>query len=238
MPDLLEIYNSGDAQPKKRRHETRRVHTARAKGTVQRETAVRMRVAGATYDEIAAAIGTNKSTACFHVQNALKALKKLEGENAEQVRRVDLERIEVGVKGLWPAYSNGDVKAVHAMCRLLERKAALLGLDLSDPPPVNVALINAPNGTNGHAAEAKTARTPDVLDVIPPDLAIQVIQALEAAGYTAVEMPTKPRALPPPDKQPLVLEHKPAVPASPAAPTPDVDQLISGLSRPKRSTEH
>ena len=51
--------------------------------------------------------------------------------DVQQVRDIELERCDAMIVGLWRKVEAGDTKAVLAACRVMDRRAKLLGLDAS-----------------------------------------------------------------------------------------------------------
>jgi hypothetical protein len=117
---------------------------------VRRVKALDLRIGGLPYRAIAAALGVSVHAAHGDVKRALSELAKLEASKAEDVRRLELERIDAAVAGLWPLISRqegapADPKAVNALVNLMDRRAKLLGLDApqrvhlgNDGPPFKV----------------------------------------------------------------------------------------------------
>lgn len=100
----------------------------------KRALALDMRAGGSSYREIARALGWKT-----HV-SAMKAVKKaLEGvtqtlEQAEEVRSLELERLDQMWKGLAPQATKGNPRAVMAAVRLMgERRHLVAGLDVLAP---------------------------------------------------------------------------------------------------------
>lgn len=91
--------------------------------------ALQLRIAGAKYSVIGERLGVNKSTAYRAVQEELAELDTLKSTLAERLRDLEAERCERLILGLWSNATRGDDKAVHAVLRVMERKAKLLGLD-------------------------------------------------------------------------------------------------------------
>lgn len=87
-------------------------------------------VAGSTQDAIAAEHGISQQ----RVSQVLAEVR--EGLSAEE--RLDAallahERVRALLAAVWPAATGGDVKAVHAALKVLERQAKALGTDASEP---------------------------------------------------------------------------------------------------------
>lgn len=94
--------------------------------------ALELKKEGATYDEIAAALGCTKSTAHRAV---MRALERIIAEPAEDVKKLELARLDRMLRPLWrkivdEAASLADVvRAVDASLRIMDRRAKYLGLD-------------------------------------------------------------------------------------------------------------
>jgi hypothetical protein len=88
--------------------------------------AVELRSAGASYREIGAALGISHEGARRMV---MAAMEQIPVEQCDYMRKVDGERIDRLQRALWPKALGGDVKAIMAITRLMERRAKLFGLD-------------------------------------------------------------------------------------------------------------
>jgi hypothetical protein len=103
----------------------------------QRETAAALRVRalelrkqGLTYQAIARYLQVGVGSAHRYVARALADLKKLETAEAEDLRRLELERLDWLLRKLRPRLNQGEPAAVNSAIRISERRARLLGLDL------------------------------------------------------------------------------------------------------------
>lgn len=112
--------NRGGSNGKKTAPET-------AEAKVRAAKALEMRLEGRTFDEIAESLGySGRSGAHAAVTASLKAIIR---EPAEALLKLNLERLD---KMFTVAYLNaqaGDVNAIAACMRIMERQARLLGLD-------------------------------------------------------------------------------------------------------------
>jgi Arc/MetJ family transcription regulator len=89
--------------------------------------ALELRSAGATYEQIAQALGYAGTAGARHaVKLALKATLR---EPAEEVRQMALDRLDVALRAIWPRIVAGDDAAIASLIRLEKRRAELLGLD-------------------------------------------------------------------------------------------------------------
>lgn len=93
----------------------------------KRAKALELRKAGATYDQIARQVGYHNRGNAYRAVHL--ALKEITAEPATEVIKLELERLDAMLLGLWPAARKGKEAAVDRVLRIMERRAALLGLD-------------------------------------------------------------------------------------------------------------
>jgi hypothetical protein len=97
--------------------------------------ALDLRKAGATYQMIADQLGYGGPSGAYKaVTSALKATLK---EPADELRTMELERLDAMLLPLWRRVQNGDERAVDRVLRIMERRAKLLGLDAPAKRPVS-----------------------------------------------------------------------------------------------------
>lgn len=96
----------------------------------RREKVFELRKAGSHYSAIGAALKINKSTVCRDIAAAMADLQTLTKEAAEDVRQLELARLDRLLAKLEKGgLKRGDHRAVAAAVRISERRAKLLGLD-------------------------------------------------------------------------------------------------------------
>lgn len=110
------------------------------KATLRQNEAVKLRLTGLSLNEIARQLGYASSGGVHHAIN--HALKKTLQEPADTLRKLECERLDALLLGLWPAASSGDRRAVETVLNLMARRAKLLGLDM----PTTVSVTN-PDGS-------------------------------------------------------------------------------------------
>jgi DNA-binding CsgD family transcriptional regulator len=91
--------------------------------------AFQLRLAGATYQQIADDLGISLGGAHKIIMRVLHRLEVTADETAEAVRRLEVERLDRMLLGLWPQATKGGQGAVDRVLRIMERRARLLGLD-------------------------------------------------------------------------------------------------------------
>ncbi|MFT4282590.1 helix-turn-helix domain-containing protein [Microbacterium sp.] len=119
--DLAAEYLLGD--------KPRRTPTARraAKATRMQE-ALTMRLAGVSIRTIATRMGVHPSTVYAWVRDAITGIP---AEQADELRRLELERLDALFSAVWRDALAGDTKAIDVCLRLMTRRAALVNLDAS-----------------------------------------------------------------------------------------------------------
>lgn len=104
-------------------------------GRVKAQRTLDLRAAGATFQQIADALGySDRSAARKAFHRALDAEVAIGAEQRETLRQQQQYRLEQMLRAVWPNALRGDVKAQERVLRILERQARLLGLDA----PVNL----------------------------------------------------------------------------------------------------
>lgn len=93
----------------------------------RQRAALALRKAGHDYDEIAARLGYRGRSGAY--QAVMTALKRTVQEPSEDVRRLEVARLDALLAGLWDAACAGKWLAVDRVLSIMARRAALLGLD-------------------------------------------------------------------------------------------------------------
>lgn len=88
--------------------------------------AVALRAAGYTYAEVGHALGMDRSNVAKIVK---RALQREHSDAVEHLRREEGARLDRLQRSVWTAATAGDVPAVMAVLRIMERRARLFGLD-------------------------------------------------------------------------------------------------------------
>jgi|DewCreStandDraft_4_1066084.scaffolds.fasta_scaffold92307_1 hypothetical protein len=89
--------------------------------------ALRMRQAGASYSDIARVLGYKGASGAY---NAIQsALRKTLQEPAEELRILELSRLDEALKAIWTDVKKGSLFAIDRFLKISERRSRLLGLD-------------------------------------------------------------------------------------------------------------
>jgi hypothetical protein len=91
--------------------------------------ALDFRLAGKTYREVGQLMGFSEQRAHQLVTQELQRLNALRAEAAAEVMRLEAERLDALLAGLWDAAKGGDVAAVDKVLAIMGRRAKLYGLD-------------------------------------------------------------------------------------------------------------
>jgi len=89
--------------------------------------ALELRKAGVTYEGIAKQLGYKSPEAVFQAVKA--AMKSSLNEPANEIREMEVKRLDDMLLAMWPQVKNGNQGAVDRSLRIMERRARLLGLD-------------------------------------------------------------------------------------------------------------
>jgi transposase len=104
--------------------------TARRVQTRQRERdAIRYRLAGATYADIANRLGVSEVGAYKIVKRVLEREAKTTAEESHEIRSVEVKRLDALLVIAWKKAAQGDLGAVDRILRIMERRSRFLGLD-------------------------------------------------------------------------------------------------------------
>ncbi len=123
--------------------------------------ALDLRRAGMTYDIIAKTLGwADPSVAHKAVQRALK--RALHESGSEELREVELSRLDRLQAALWPKALEGNLGAADRILRIAERRARLLGLDAPVKQEVEVTAYKG--GTDIDREVERLAKTLAALD--------------------------------------------------------------------------
>jgi len=109
---------------------------AAARAKQQRE-ALELRLTGMSHPAIAAKMKLSGKTQSWKLVNS--AIEEIKREPAEAVLRLELERLDVMLLGLWTKAKAGDGQAVDRALRIMDRRAAYLGLDAPKAQQIEVA---------------------------------------------------------------------------------------------------
>jgi hypothetical protein len=93
------------------------------------DKAVQLRREGRSCAEIGKQLGCSQSTAWEAINRWLVAKRADIKEAADDVREMELARMDEMMAGIYPTALQGDMQAIDRVLRIMERRAKLLGID-------------------------------------------------------------------------------------------------------------
>ncbi|MFE2850568.1 hypothetical protein ACFXJO_05470 [Streptomyces lavendulae] len=141
----------------------------------RRAKAIRLKINGASYTEIAEQLGySSRGSACSDVRRALEKHVIEEGLAVEAWRELELARLDILQKAVWEKAMEGDPRSIETALKILDRRAKMLGLDSAvklevltiDALDAQIQRLEAELGRNdlasadGEAGEAEAAEGP------------------------------------------------------------------------------
>jgi len=106
-----------------------KVSTSKAEAAIRSQRALEMRALGHTYQQIGEALGVHQVTAHGIIKRRMAALNEKISESAEQVRQLELARLDDLFRRAMAAVEAGNVNAIDKALRVCESRRRLLGLD-------------------------------------------------------------------------------------------------------------
>lgn len=88
-----------------------------------------LRKAGMTYDRIGEALGVSKQAVHKSVTKALREITSKAAESAEEIRNLELIRLDAMLAGLWAQAARGNLGAIDRALKIAERRAKITGID-------------------------------------------------------------------------------------------------------------
>lgn len=129
-----------------------------AQSKLKRARAVELVAAGKSYDEVAEAVGYSHRGSAHRA--VFKALSEREVAGVEELRAVEVARLDALQEALWDQAMAGDASAASAILRVIEQRSRLLGLVSRNHPSGDVRgpqfLVRPPEGNPGEATRQAT----------------------------------------------------------------------------------
>lgn len=94
----------------------------------RRFKALELRKCGASYDAIARTLNISKPTAYKDVKEALEEINKSSTTDLNELRSLELERLDMALRAIAPQVRNGDLEAITRFTRIIDLRCRILGL--------------------------------------------------------------------------------------------------------------
>lgn len=118
-------------KPKKKRGKRTTKNSTTSPREIERaqkvSDALAYRKQGFSFEVIAETMGFKSPSAAYDL--VIEGITALKTENAEQVKQLELERLNDMLTGLMPRVLTGDERAIDSMLRVMQFRARLLGLE-------------------------------------------------------------------------------------------------------------
>jgi hypothetical protein len=104
---------------------------------------VALRRQGYTWDSISSDVGYSSPSSSRDA--FIRASRRVLREDVEEVRNLELDRLDLALKAIWAGVEAGDIPAINTMLKIMERRSKMLALDApkrvfiqDDKPPISV----------------------------------------------------------------------------------------------------
>jgi hypothetical protein len=124
---------------------------ARLNRVVDRKRAVDMRRKSISYESIAHTMSITLREARALVAEAIAEIETETREDASEVIALELARLDEMATATYPLALEGDLKAVDAMIKIMDRRAKLLGID----SPEKIMALVASKSVDHHDERAR-----------------------------------------------------------------------------------
>ncbi|WP_433242552.1 hypothetical protein [Actinomadura nitritigenes] len=116
-----------------------------AEVAARRKQAIQLRLAGVDWDTIAEQLGYRggRGAACKDVTRALEERRADLDKTAEELRAVEVSRLDRLQAAVWALAVQGEPTAMNAVLRIIDRRIRLLGLDAPRRTEVTVQQIDS-----------------------------------------------------------------------------------------------
>ena len=101
----------------------------RIRAAERRTRALELRKAGKTFRQIGQEMGISEQRAHRIVTQELQRLNAKRAEQAAEVIRLEMERLDTLLAGVWPEAKSGEGPAVDRALAIMNRRSRLVGLD-------------------------------------------------------------------------------------------------------------
>lgn len=125
--------------------------------------ALELRKAGVSYSEIAKALGLGSPGTAKRLVS--KALTDMGTEPSEEMRMMEMQRLNHVLAIIWPKVQKGDLAAVDRFLKLQERISALQGLDAPRRHQLGVLQVDAPDDDEASYIKQLNSVNEEAIDI-------------------------------------------------------------------------
>jgi uncharacterized protein YoaH (UPF0181 family) len=136
------------------------------KATEIQVKAVELRKQHKNYRQIAAELGISVGNAHKYVTQYIDENRRITAEKAEQLRDIEVQRLDALCDSLWTKATRGDARSAEVLLRAMESRRRLLGLDA---PAASAVVVDSRPETVRALMALATGTTVDAVDVTPKD---------------------------------------------------------------------
>jgi len=134
----------------------------KATATERKAQALSRRIGGFTFQQIADEMHVTRQAAYALVKSALAELNEKIAEDAAELRRLELERLDTMRSAVWGGVLKGDLQSIDRALKISARLSALAGLDAPTKSDVTsngnaITKIEIEYVKTGNDSENKTA---------------------------------------------------------------------------------
>lgn len=109
---------------------------------LEREANVlKLRRGGLTFDLIAKELGFKNASGAHKAYT--NACKRIVQADVEEIRATEIDRLDIAQGAIWSRVMRGEVPAVMALLKIMERRARILGLDAPSKAQVDITHYDA-----------------------------------------------------------------------------------------------
>jgi hypothetical protein len=116
---------------------------------------IELRRTGATWELIAKAVGYANASGAYKAYQ--KALNRIIEPKIEELRATEIDRLDRLQFAIWERAKDGEIKAIDAVLRILDRRTRILGLDA--PSKIQAEIVTY----DGNILEEHTQRIIDLV---------------------------------------------------------------------------
>lgn len=133
-----------------------------------------LRISGWSMPEISNLLQITEKEAYGIVLQQLQEWTNITREMTEEMRTLELERLDAFLKSLWPKVLAGSPKAIEVALKITERRAKLSGLDAPEKSQIQVeSTVHQLNHAELLAEYSRlglTPTSPPILDLLPGEV--------------------------------------------------------------------